>query len=57
MTNNSIEEEFRLTVPFYSPAIDFRHHKTVWMTRLLVSQGLFEDMRMKHSMSLLDFRL
>ena len=57
MTNNSIEEEFRLTVPFYSPAIDFRHHQTVQLTRLLVSQDFFEDMGMEHSMSLLDFRL
>jgi hypothetical protein len=57
MTNNSIEEEFRLTVPFFSPAIDFHHHKTVRLTRLLVSQDFFEDMGMKHSMSLLDLRL
>ena len=29
MTNNPIEEEFRLTVPLEAIAIDFRHHEAV----------------------------
>jgi hypothetical protein len=29
MTNNPIEEEFRLAVPLETPAIDFRHHEAV----------------------------
>jgi hypothetical protein len=29
MTNNPIEEEFRLAVPLETPAIDFRHHESI----------------------------
>jgi hypothetical protein len=57
MTNNTIEEEFRLTVPFFSLTIDFRHHETVRFTRLLVSQDFFEDVGMMYFMPFLNLRL
>ena len=57
ITNNAIEEEFRLTVPLYSPAIDFRHHKAIGTTCLVRWQDLLENVSMKNSMLLLDFSL
>jgi hypothetical protein len=37
MTNNSIEEKFRLAIPFFSPSIDFRHHEAIGTIRVSAS--------------------
>ena len=56
VTNNSIEEELRLTVSLDAEAIHFCHHKAIdacWVRRY----DLLEDVSVEHSMLLFDLRL
>ena len=57
MTNNSIEEELRLTVAFNSILIYLRHHQTTALAWLGRRNDLFEDVSVEHPMVLWQLQL
>ena len=56
VTNNSIEEELRLTVPLNTETIHFCHHKAIDAC-LVRRNDFFEDVSVENSVLLFDLRL
>jgi hypothetical protein len=56
VTNNSIEEELRLTVAYHTETIHFCHHKAIDAC-LMRRNDLCEDVSMENSMLLFDLCL
>ena len=56
VTNNSIEEELRLTVPLNTATIHFCHHEAIDAC-LMRRYDVCEDVSMENSVLLLNFRL